>query len=214
MIKRSFECLAAVSALVLLSPVCVLIAALIKLNDGGPVFFTQERVGRLKQPFRIYKFRTMRDGWITGIGACLRATGLDELPQLVNVARGDMSLIGPRPLIAGDVARLGWDDEVHAGRFDVRPGIVGLAQLYAGRGARQSWFLDSRYVEDRSFGLDAAILALSAAICVLGKPRVRAWLRRSRRAACAARSRSLAAPRHEAQKARLRAARDGRAAFG
>lgn len=211
MIKRSLECLAALLALVLLSPVCVLVAALIKLNDGGPVFFTQERVGRYKQPFRIFKFRTMRDGWITGVGACLRATGLDELPQLVNVARGDMSLIGPRPLIAGDVARLGWDDAAHARRFDVRPGIVGLAQLYAGRGARQSWFLDSRYVEGPSLGLDAAILALSAAICVLGKRRVRAWLRRSRRAACAARGENRALTRHAARVGR---ARDRRAAFG
>jgi lipopolysaccharide/colanic/teichoic acid biosynthesis glycosyltransferase len=186
--KRHLERIAAAAGLVLFSPLLVLIALAIKLDDGGPVLFTQSRLGTGKQPFRIYKFRTMRDGWITGIGRCLRATGLDELPQLANVLVGDMSLIGPRPLTVDDVTRLGWCDERHASRWSVRPGISGLAQLFAGRGARLSWFLDRRYVESSTLRMDTAVGALSIAICLLGKRRVRNWLRCSRLAACARRN--------------------------
>src|SRR5690606_2482111 len=120
------------------------------VDDGGPVLFTQTRVGADRTPFRIYKFRTMRDGKTTRVGRWLRATGLDELPQLVNMLLGDMSLIGPRPLTFEDVARLGWDDGRHDVRFSVRPGVIGLAQLYAGRGKRLSWFLDVRSEEHTS----------------------------------------------------------------
>jgi len=180
--SRSFECLAAAAGIVLLSPLFGLIALAIKLDDGGPVLFTQPRLGARKQPFRIYKFRTMRDGWITAFGCWLRTTGLDELPQLANVFVGDMSLVGPRPLTVDDVTRLAWCDERHAVRWTVRPGITGLAQLFAGRGARLSWFLDRRYIESPSLRLNVAILALSIVIILVGKHRLRRWLRRSRRA--------------------------------
>src|SRR5690606_37611613 len=139
--------------------------------------FVQTRVGKDRRPFRIYKLRTMRDGSVTRLGRWLRSTGLDELPQLVNVLRGEMSLVGPRPLTPEDVTRLGWDGARHALRWRVRPGIVGLAQLYAGRGKRLSWFLDARYVERRTALLDASILLLSVVIPVIGKRPVRAWLR-------------------------------------
>jgi lipopolysaccharide/colanic/teichoic acid biosynthesis glycosyltransferase len=154
------------------------IAALIWREDGDSPLFVQDRVGFRKRPFPIYKFRTMRDGRITRIGRVLRATGLDEIPQLINVLRGEMSLVGPRPLTPADVARLGWDGHAHALRWSVGPGITGLAQLYAGRGARLSWFLDRRYVESRRPRLDVAILALTMVIAMIGKRRVRGWLRR------------------------------------
>ncbi|HEX5419918.1 MAG TPA: sugar transferase [Gammaproteobacteria bacterium] len=180
MSKRIFDCLAAALGLLVLGPLLLGLAILIRLDDGGPALFAQMRIGRGRRAFRIYKFRSMRDGEITRVGAWLRSTGLDELPQLVNLLRGDMSLIGPRPLTLADVQRLGWDDERHALRWQVRPGIAGLAQIYAGSGARLSWFLDCRYVRERSLRMEAGIAFVAAAMCVLGKRRVRNRLRRRR----------------------------------
>jgi lipopolysaccharide/colanic/teichoic acid biosynthesis glycosyltransferase len=179
--KRCSDFIVGALGLVALSPLLLLLALLIRLDDGGPVLFTQTRVGRHRRPFRIYKFRSMRAARVTRVGRWLRSTGLDELPQLANLLLGDMSLIGPRPLTAADVARLGWDGEAHRLRWSVRPGIVGLAQLYAGRGARLSWFLDCRYVRARRLGMDLDIVLLSAAMSLIGKRRVRGWLRRRRR---------------------------------
>ncbi|MGB7217110.1 MAG: sugar transferase, partial [Gammaproteobacteria bacterium] len=181
MLQRAFDIACAAAGLVLASPLLLVIAALIVVDDGGPVLFTQTRVGAGRTPFRIYKFRTMRDGETTRVGRWLRATGLDELPQLVNMLLGDMSLIGPRPLTFEDVERLGWDDRRHDVRFSVRPGVIGLAQLYAGRGKRLSWFLDVTYVRERCAALDLRIVLATAAIAVLGKRRVRGWLRARRR---------------------------------
>ncbi|HEX6997118.1 MAG TPA: sugar transferase [Gammaproteobacteria bacterium] len=197
MLKRCTDVAVAGIALLLLAPLLLAVGALVKL-DGGPALFVQERLGRARRPFRIYKLRTMRDGSVTRLGRVLRATGLDELPQLVNVLRGDMSLIGPRPLTEADVVRLGWHGPSHAARWSVRPGITGLAQLHAGRGARLSWFLDARYVRDGNLSLDLAIVGLSAAVIVLGKRPVRAWLRGRRRRLAARRAaagRAPAAPR-------------------
>ena len=178
MSKRVFDFVAAAAAIVALCPVWLAIAALIWLDDGGSPLFVQNRVGARKRVFKIYKLRTMRDERITRVGRVLRATGLDELPQLINVLRGDMSLVGPRPLTPADVARLGWDGGAHALRWSVEPGITGLAQLYAGRGARLSWFLDRRYIESWRPRLDAVIIGLTLVIAVIGKRRVRGWLRR------------------------------------
>src|SRR5690606_3786058 len=116
----------------------------------------------------------------------LRQTGLDELPQLINMLRGEMSLIGPRPLTPEDVERLGWDGDSHAVRWSVKPGIIGLAQLYAGAGKRLSWFLDVTYVHDRRLALDVGIFAATALIGVVGKRRVRRWLHAHRRRRSAA----------------------------
>lgn len=177
MSKRVFDFAAAAVGIVVLCPVWLTIAALISVEDRGSPLFVQDRVGFRKRPFPILKFRTMRDGRITRVGRVLRNMGLDELPQLANVLRGEMSLVGPRPLTAADVARLGWDGSAHAPRWSVEPGITGLAQLYAGRGARLSWFLDRRYVESWCPRLDAAIIGLTLIIAVIGKRRVRGWLR-------------------------------------
>ncbi len=180
-LQRSIDIAVAAAGLVLASPLLLAIAGLIRAEDGGPVIFMQMRVGAARQPFRIYKFRTMRDGAETRVGRWLRQTGLDELPQLVNVLRGEMRLIGPRPLTFEDVERLGWCGDAHTLRWSVPPGIIGLAQLYAGRGKRVSWFLDVSYVHGRRLALDAGIVAATAVIGIVGKRRVRAWLRARRR---------------------------------
>ena len=177
MTKRVFDFAVAAAAIVVLCPVLLAIAALIWLEDGGSPLFVQDRIGFRKRPFPIYKFRTMQDGRITRVGRVLRVTGLDELPQLVNVLRGDMSLVGPRPLTQADITRLGWNGSAHALRWSVEPGITGLAQLYAGRGARLSWFLDRRYVEAWHPRVDVVIIALTLVIAMIGKRRVRGWLR-------------------------------------
>lgn len=176
--RRTFDLLAACLGLLVLGPLLLAVAVLIRLEDGGPALFTQVRLGKDRRPFRIYKFRSMQDGRVTRPGAWLRTTGIDELAQLVNLLRGEMSLIGPRPLTPADVRRLGWDDDGHALRWCVRPGIAGLAQLYAGRGARSSWFLDCRYVERRTGRMDLVIVLFTAAMCLVGKRPVRGWLRR------------------------------------
>ena len=93
------------------------IAGAILLEDGRPILFRQERVGRARRPFHVLKFRSMRGDRVTRVGKLLRATGLDELPQFLNILRGEMSAVGPRPLTASDIRRLGWD----APRYDFRP---------------------------------------------------------------------------------------------
>jgi len=162
---------------VLLSPLLVLIAVLVRIFLGGPILFRQQRTGFNKQPFTILKFRTLRASTVTRVGQCLRHTGIDELPQFVNVCRGQMSVVGPRPLTATDVARLGWSDAAHDWRFSAKPGITGLSQLLTGRGARSSERLDRLYLRRQSLCLDVQLIALSLAVNVLGKRRVRRWIR-------------------------------------
>ena len=100
----------AVAGFLIFLPVNLIVAARIKLEDGGCLFFTQERIGQNRKPFRIVKFRTMNDrGEVTRAGAWARSRGLDEIPQIVNVIRGEMSIIGPRPLTAADIDRIGWN---------------------------------------------------------------------------------------------------------
>ena len=181
-VKSLFDRLAAVSALLLLTPLFVAIAIAIKLGDGGPVLFRQVRVGRNGRPFHVYKFRTMvtdaeeqkalleernegngvlfkikGDPRVTKSGTWLRRFSLDELPQLFNVLIGQMSLVGPRPALPEEAAQYG--DYVRR-RLAVRPGITGLWQV-SGR-SDLSWEeavrLDLRYVENWSFALDLQIL--------------------------------------------------------
>src|SRR6185295_19058320 len=101
--QRIFDVIGAAAGLLAFAPLGTLIAVAVLVDDGGPVIFRQERIGYRRQPFQILKFRTMRDGRVTRIGRVLRATGLDEVPQFVNILRGDMSAVGPRPLTAADV---------------------------------------------------------------------------------------------------------------
>lgn len=164
--KRVFDiCVSLMIFPVAAIPFCLLLVAQFCLM-GRPLFFTQERAGRSGQPFRILKLRTMRTGpgsdgeRLTGWGHFLRSTSLDELPELWNVLRGDMSLVGPRPLPTKYLPRYSAEE---ARRHDVRPGITGWAQVNGRNGlswARQ-FQLDLWYVDHASFLLDLKILGLT-----------------------------------------------------
>jgi lipopolysaccharide/colanic/teichoic acid biosynthesis glycosyltransferase len=148
------------------------------VDDKGPVLFRQQRLGRDRHPFSILKFRTMTDGQVTRVGRWLRATGIDEIPQFINVLRGEMSVVGPRPLTRADIERLGWTGPDHDRRFTARPGITGLAQIFAGGGAARSQRLDASYAERAGVPLDTAVVAASFAVNLMGKARVRRALTR------------------------------------
>jgi lipopolysaccharide/colanic/teichoic acid biosynthesis glycosyltransferase len=178
--KRALELAVAGSACLAFAPLAAGIALAGWLEDGGPTLFAQSRVGRHRQPFTIFKFRSMRDGEVTRLGNWLRRTGIDELPQFVNVIRGEMSVVGPRPLTQADVDRLGWHNAPQDWRFAIRPGITGLSQLLAGRGARSTARLDRLYLHRQSLGLDVQLIALSFAVNVFGKAPVRRWLTATR----------------------------------
>jgi lipopolysaccharide/colanic/teichoic acid biosynthesis glycosyltransferase len=179
--KRLFDLVGAAAGLVAFSPVMAAIAAAIVLQDGWPVLFRQARLGRRRRPFTILKFRSMTDGRVTRVGRMLRATGLDELPQFINILRGEMSAVGPRPLTESDVIRLGWMAARYDFRWRVPPGLTGLAQVTETRSGRQSLSLDRRYVARQSLSLDVCLVAVSFAINALGKRRVRRLVIRSRR---------------------------------
>jgi lipopolysaccharide/colanic/teichoic acid biosynthesis glycosyltransferase len=170
--KRALDLALTVPALILLSPVFALVALAVRASLGSPVIFKQQRPGIHERPFTLYKFRTMRDARdaqgallpdsrrLTRLGAFLRATSLDELPELVNVLRGDMSLVGPRPLL---MEYLPLYSPEQRRRHDVRPGVTGLAQVN-GRNAltwREKFALDIEYVDHVSVALDLRILLLT-----------------------------------------------------
>jgi sugar transferase EpsL len=167
--KRCFDLFVASTLLILLSPLFAVIALLIRCTSGSPVIFRQQRPGWHQEIFTMYKFRTMRpplpgeNPWTTDelrttrVGRVLQRTSLDELPQLVNVVSGRMSLVGPRPLLA---AYLDKYSPRHARRHDVRPGITGLAQVSGRKSVAYSekLDLDVRYIDEWSFRLDLRIL--------------------------------------------------------
>ncbi|RIY03289.1 sugar transferase [Aureimonas flava] len=168
--KRVFDILASVAGLIVFGPVILLLAALVRRDSSGPGIFAQARVGRAERVFTCYKLRTMRQGTVsaashetpsaavTRLGAFLRKWKLDELPQLWNVLRGEMSLVGPRP-------SLPVQDEVIAARrargvFALRPGITGLAQVHGIDMSRPERLaeVDAQYLATRSFGGDLALI--------------------------------------------------------
>jgi lipopolysaccharide/colanic/teichoic acid biosynthesis glycosyltransferase len=170
--KRIFDFLVALFVLLTLLPVVIAVAVLIRFKLGSPILFTQDRPGLNGNVFKMMKFRTMLDGKdkqgnllpdnerMTPFGAFLRSTSLDELPGLFNVLKGDMSLVGPRPLL---VQYLPLYNAEQARRHDVRPGITGWAQVN-GRNAiswKQKFKLDVWYVDNQSFFLDIKILLLT-----------------------------------------------------
>lgn len=169
--KRFIDILVSGAGLIVTLPIQILTAAAVVALDGHPVLFRQLRPGRYGQTFRLVKFRTMRPieerpatdaDRLTNFGVFLRATSLDELPTLWNVLKGDMSLVGPRPLL---MEYLPLYSPEQARRHDVRPGITGLAQV-AGRNElpwEEKFALDVEYVDSRSFWLDARILCLTMA---------------------------------------------------
>jgi lipopolysaccharide/colanic/teichoic acid biosynthesis glycosyltransferase len=179
--KRVFDLAGATAGMLAFSPVMAAITLAILLEDGRPILFRQQRLGRYRRPFTILKFRSMQDGRITRVGRLLRATGLDELPQFVNILLGEMSAVGPRPLTGDDVTRLGWTAKRYDFRWQVLPGLTGLAQVTAPRSGRLSLGLDRRYVARQSLALDVLLVALSFAINACGKGRVRRFLHSQRR---------------------------------
>ncbi len=167
-VKRALDVVVSAVALLLLSPVIVVTAVLVAVKLGRPVVFAQARPGKDGRIFTLYKFRSMRSvdearGWVTDadrltpFGVRLRSTSLDELPSLWNVLRGDMSIVGPRPLLVEYLERY---TPEQARRHEVRPGITGLAQV-TGRNAiswESKFRQDVRYVDRRSAGLDLRIV--------------------------------------------------------
>lgn len=168
-LKRAVDLIAAGAGLMATAPVLAVAAAAVKASTGGPIFFRQQRPGLHGKPFTILKFKTMTDARgadgqllpdaerLTTVGRFIRATSLDELPQLVNVLKGEMSLVGPRPLLMRYLERY---DARQARRHEVKPGITGLAQV-RGRNALswpEKFELDVQYVERWSLLLDARIL--------------------------------------------------------
>ncbi|OCC31280.1 Bacterial sugar transferase [Leptospira interrogans serovar Canicola] len=139
--------------------------------------FFQERLGLLKKPFLIFKFRTMKDGKVTNLGYWLRKTGIDELPQIWNILIGNMGIVGPRPLTQLDIDRLNWNGKFHEMRWSVLPGITGLSQLYSGMGARISFCFDRFYLESKNLGLNILIVLLTFVINLFGKNRIREKLK-------------------------------------
>jgi lipopolysaccharide/colanic/teichoic acid biosynthesis glycosyltransferase len=175
-LKRFFDVAGAVAGLVVFAPVLAVVSAAILLEDGRPILFAQPRLGRGRRPFTILKFRSMRDGRITRVGRLLRATGLDELPQFINILRGDMSAVGPRPLTGEDAARLRWLTPRHDFRWRVAPGLTGLAQILAPPSSTGSLTLDRYYVSRGTLLLDVRLVAYSFVVNVLGKARARRLL--------------------------------------
>lgn len=165
----------AIAGLAVTSPLLIGIASCMYILDGAPIVFKQERLGLHRVPFIIWKLRTMRGGQVTALGKFLRVTGVDELPQLLNIAKGEMRFIGPRPITIADAARLGWIGERHAQRWSVQPGLTGWAQLSSICSAEESWRRDQAYILNQSVAFDLKIISLSVLIPLLGKDRVRRW---------------------------------------
>lgn len=191
--KRALDVALSGAGLALSSPVWLLLAGLVKLEDGGPVFYSQERVGEGGRAFKAFKFRSMipdaearvgalqasaHDPRVTRIGRLMRATAMDELPQLWSIFVGDMSFVGPRALRPGEIEARGdgtlerlEDVPGFAERHSVRPGLTGIAQIYAPRdiSRRNKFRYDRIYIARRGFALDLRLIALSFWITFRGR---------------------------------------------
>ena len=180
-IKRCLDFMLSLCGIIVLSPILAVLAVLVRAKLGSPVLFHQERPGRHEKIFKLYKFRSMTDEKdadgnllpdevrLTRFGKLLRSTSLDELPELFNILKGDMSLIGPRPLL---VRYLPYYTKEERHRHDVRPGLTGLAQVN-GRNAlgwEDRFQYDLDYVNHISFGLDLKIIGMT-----VGKALTRPW---------------------------------------
>jgi lipopolysaccharide/colanic/teichoic acid biosynthesis glycosyltransferase len=171
--KRIFDLFFSFVALSLFAvPMCA-VAVLLRYKERHAVFFRQERIGKNKQTFTILKFQTMVEQTPTPTGKILRRTGLDELPQFINVLKGDMSIVGPRALTRHDMERLGWNDDYHAVRWQQKPGISGLAQIYGGQHRTTSWFWDKYYIRRGNLFMDFGIIMASFLVNIFGKTRIR-----------------------------------------
>lgn len=199
LVKRGFDVAFALAGLLVSSPMWLVLAAAVKLHDGGPVFFRQDRSGLNGRVFDVLKFRSMsvdaerrgarqavtNDPRVTRVGRWMRATALDELPQLWSILIGDMSVVGPRALRPGEIEAHGPGVFEHleevpgfAVRSSVRPGLTGVAQIYAGRNLprRQKFRYDRLYIRHQSLALDLRLVMLSFWISLSG-----AWESRGQR---------------------------------
>ena len=175
MMQRIFDIFISLILLVVLSPIFIIVAICIKLNSKGPVFFKQQRIGKNNELFKFYKFRTMKLGtpnvatdklkdaksYLTAVGKVLRKTSLDELPQLINILKGDMTFVGPRPALYNQYNLK--ELRTNAGVHTLLPGITGWAQIN-GRDHNddaQKTYLDKYYLENKSINLDIKILFLT-----------------------------------------------------
>ncbi len=181
--KRALDFTAALAAIILLLPLFLVIALIILISDGAPVIYKQIRIGRGKKEFTIYKFRTMKNGTrlaptgdlkeseqqLIGVGKILRKTSLDELPQLFNILKGDMSFVGPRPLIVneGNIHEL----RQAAGVYAVRPGLTGWAQINGRDNVtyEEKVAFDKEYIEKQSLLFDFKILIRTFTSVLSGK---------------------------------------------
>ncbi|WP_180072942.1 sugar transferase [Acinetobacter sp. YH12075] len=177
-IKSFLDVLLSIFIFILIIPILLLLSCAIFISMGSPIFFKQERIGKNNKPFIMYKFRTMREpkegenrllsdaDRVTKVGAFLRKTSLDELPEIINVIKGEMSLVGPRPLL--DLHLELFDDQ-QLRRHDVKPGMTGLAQVMGRQSLSftQRTALDVKYVENLSLWLDIKII-VKTILVVLG----------------------------------------------
>ncbi len=179
-LKRAFDLALLLPTLPVFVPAIAGLALVSKVSEGGPVFFTQERATVGGRPFVIYKLRTMTmeadvsARTPTKIGQWMRQRGIDELPQLINVLRGEMSLVGPRPLLHADIDRLAEGTPLFKARLDVPPGLTGLAQVTMTTGAKKVAALDAHYAKTHSPLGDLKILLRTAWMNVVGKKRGKA----------------------------------------
>lgn len=183
-VKRTLDFLIALIVLAILSPFLIIVALLIKLDSPGNIFYTQERPGKNQKLFKVYKFRTMKVGAdryqkvgvevmkddcrITPLGKFLRRFKIDELAQLLNIIKGDMAIVGPRPTLPEYLDKY---EEWEKKRFEVRPGLTGLAQvngnIYLEREEKSKY--DVSYVEQMSLWMDIKIIVKTVAIVLLGE---------------------------------------------
>ncbi len=168
-IKRPLDCFLAMCALFVLSPIIGITALLVRIKLGSPVFFLQERTGKNEKIFKIYKFRTMTDEKdesgellsdevrLTNFGKILRSTSLDELPELINIIKGDMSVVGPRPLLK---KYLPWYSEEEHKRHNIRPGLTGYAQIHGRNTVNwdEKFEMDLKYMSHITFVGDVKII--------------------------------------------------------
>jgi len=184
MLKRLFDLILGLTTLVALSPILLITAMAIKLSMPGPIFFRQTRIGRYAKPFTIYKFRTMKlntskvsvtlstDSRITPLGQFLRKTKIDELPQLLNILKGEMSIVGPRPDVPGYYDTLKGDDQIINEQAildkEVDPELYYDTVLWPDKVRLNSW-----YAENRGFWMDVRIVVNTASLLLIGRQLVR-----------------------------------------
>ena len=171
--KRTFDITFSIIALLVFAIPSIIIAFVLIFKERHSIFFKQTRIGKNKQTFEILKFQTMVNEIPTSTGQLLRKTGLDELPQFINVLKGDMSIVGPRALTMFDIQRLNWNDKFHELRWYLKPGITGFAQIYGGQHRKTSWFWDKFYIQKNNILIDFGVIGVSFLMNIFGKTKIR-----------------------------------------